>query len=191
MRTSRASAAAAALAVLGTLLIGAPTHARPLAVDDPAGDRSGRGLDITRAVLKNRDHRLLGRVRFTREVRGDVVVSVDPRGASGLRLVNEHRPAAEDRNWVAAGAFSDITGGVEDGSGGSGASAAPGEVPCKGFRVRWSSRRPVVVLSLPSRCLHDGDYGAVRFAVLTERASGDSDYAPGNRRRVTGWIPRG
>jgi hypothetical protein len=47
---------------------------------------------------------------------------------------------------------------------------------------------------LPSRCLRGGDYGAIRFAVLTERGSGDTDVAPESANGdigVSGWIPRG
>ena len=61
---------------------------------------------------------------------------------------------------------------------------------CSGFRVRWLDDRPVVRMSMPSRCLDSGDYGAIRFAVLTERGS-DTDYAPGGPADASAWIPRG
>ena len=49
------------------------------------------------------------------------------------------------------------------------------------------------MLRMPSGCLHHGDFGAVRFAVLTEgaRGGGDTDDAPDARRGVTPWLPRG
>jgi hypothetical protein len=45
-------------------------------------------------------------------------------------------------------------------------------------------------MSLPAACLNSGNYGAVRFAVLTERES-DTDYAPGSPTTSSPWIPRG
>jgi hypothetical protein len=42
---------------------------------------------------------------------------------------------------------------------------------------------------MPSRCLHDGDYGALRFVVLTEHGS-DSDFAL-PAPRGTDWVTRG
>jgi hypothetical protein len=42
---------------------------------------------------------------------------------------------------------------------------------------------------MPQACLNGGDYGAVRFAVLTERVS-DTDSAPDNASE-TSWISRG
>jgi hypothetical protein len=38
--------------------------------------------------------------------------------------------------------------------------------------------------------MHRGNYGAVRFAVLTERVA-DSDYAPDTKSGSSAWIPRG
>jgi hypothetical protein len=174
MRSLSVAAAVLSLSLVG---LAAPAHAQVLAVDDPAGDAAAPGPDIVRAVVSNRDDRVVARVRFTRAVRGDVIVSVDPRGARGVRLVSEHRPAGTTRSYVLRGAFTD-----------RGASDA--RVRCRGFRVRWAPKRPVVTMRLPSRCLRRGDYGAVRFSVLTERGGGDVDLAP---RRASGsaWIPRG
>jgi hypothetical protein len=163
------------------LLLGAgPAAAQRAAVEDPAGDATNRGLDITAAAVRNLDHAVVVRVRFVASVRGDVIVSVDPRRARGVRLVSEYRPAGTTENFVLIGAFTDR------GPGGR-------AVQCPGFRVRWSDEEPVVTMRMPSRCLNDGDYGAIRFAVLTERGA-DSDHAPETRRgdvSVSTWVARG
>ena len=114
-------------------------------------------------------------VRFADDVRGDVIVSVDQRGGTGLRLISEHDPAGETTNYVIPGAFTDRR--------------AEG-VRCPGFRARWLEDRPVVRMAMPSRCLDSGDYGAIRFAVLTERGD-DTDYASGVPDEGSAWIPRG
>lgn len=166
----------AAATVSALLLTAAPSYAQELSVTDPSGDADGPGLDIVAAKIDNRDHRIVARVRFTDAVRGDVIVSVDRRHGTGLRLVSEHRPAGETTNFVVPGAFTD--------------QRAAEKVKCPGFRVRWLTDRPVVRMSLPARCLNSGNYGAVRFAILTERR-GDTDYAPGDPVRSSDWIPRG
>jgi hypothetical protein len=48
-------------------------------------------------------------------------------------------------------------------------------------------------MRMPSRCLQDGDYGAIRFSVLTEREA-DTDLAPerpNGTLRSSAWLPRG
>jgi hypothetical protein len=174
MNLRGALATAAATSVL--LLTAVPSYAAESRVTDPRGDAEGPGLDIVAARVENRDYRIVAVVRFVRAVRGDVIVSVDRRRGPGLRMVSEHRPAGETRSFVVPGAFTDRR-------------AAAG-AECPGFRVRWLADRPVVRMSLPARCLNSGSYGAVRFAVLTERQS-DTDYAPGNPAAPSRWIPRG
>ena len=95
-------------------------------------------------------------------------------------MISEYRPGGTTENFVLAGAFTDR------GAGGR-------ALQCRGFRVRWSDEEPVVTLRMPSRCLDDGDYGAIRFAVLTERGA-DVDFAPETPRgdvSVSAWVPRG
>jgi len=168
---TRLLAACAAVLSLG---LAAPAVAAVGSMDDPAGDASGTGLDVTRATLDNRDRSIVVKVRFDSAQRGDLIVSVDPRGARGLRLVSEYRPAGTTTNYVVQGAFTDKEGGG-------------GVVDCDGIRVRWNSDTERARLTLPSSCLRGGDYGAVRFAVLTETPSGgDVDLARGS-----GWIARG
>lgn len=163
--------------LLGILLaMTTPAQAERLAVSDPRGDRETRGLDMVGISVDNRDFAVVVRVRFTRSVRGDVIVSVDPRRATGVRLISEYRPSGEIRNYVEPFAFSDV---------------AARSVACAGFRVRWLSDRPVVRMRMPARCLNGGSYGAIRFAVLTERGASDTDYAPGVPPRNSRWVPRG
>jgi hypothetical protein len=138
---------------------------------DPAGDASEPGLDIVSASVKNLDHTIVARVRFVESVRGELIVSIDPRGARGVRLVSEYRPVAHTESFVLPGAFTD----------GRGDDTA---VDCPRFRVHWSAERPVARPKLPPSCLQDGDFGAIRFAVLTERRS-DTDHAP--RRPTATW----
>jgi hypothetical protein len=158
----------------------APAVAMSETVTDPAGDAVGRGLDVTGVVVRNNDRRIVVRASFVDAVRGDLIVSIDPRGARGVRLVSEHRPNGTTRNSVLPYAFSD----------GAGERAAR----CRGFRVTWDRSAETARMVLPSRCLRSGDYGAVRFAVLTESGSGDTDVAPETANGdigVSPWIPRG
>jgi hypothetical protein len=163
--------------VLALLSIASVAQAQSLRISDERGDRRGPGLDIVDVRAHNRDRAAVLQVRVGRAIRGRLIVSIDPRRARGVRLVNVHRPGP-DRNFVAAGAFTDRRLG--------------GTQPCRGFRVAWNAR--TATLRMPSRCLNDGAYGAIRVSVLTEGRNGDSDWAPelpsghiGN----SAWIPRG
>jgi len=162
------------------LLTAGPAAAQQASLDDASGDGANKGLDITRVTVRNLDHAVVAKVRFEESVRGDVIVSIDPRGATGLRLVSKHRPAGTTKNRILPGAFT-------DGDSSSDTST------CGGFRVRWSADQPTVTMRMPSRCLQDGDFGAIRFAVLTERGS-DTDWAPEAADGDIGssrWVARG
>ena len=175
----RSLAALVPVTIAASLLSTAPVHAQALSITDEAGDTSGRGLDITAATVRNRDHRIVAEVTFDRARAGDLVVSVDRRGGRGLRMVSRYRPDGTTRNLVLSGAFTD---------------RGPGRrVACSGFRVRWDTEAETATLRLPARCLNRGNYGAVRFAVLTEpaRGGGDVDYAPDTESGSSAWIPRG
>ncbi|MGZ5399421.1 MAG: hypothetical protein ACXWDM_05360 [Nocardioides sp.] len=165
----------AALALVAALT--APAQAAVGIIQDPVGDAVGNGLDITRAALDNRDDQIVVRVRFDALKRSDLIVSVDPRGAQGLRMISEYRPKGQTENYLVPFAFSNR-------------GAGPDDLDCPGYRVRWDTDTERAILRLPSSCLQDGDYGAVRFAVLTERGA-DADYAPENRREVSAFIARG
>lgn len=168
---------AVALVAVVAVLAAAPARADQVGLDDPAGDReTKRGLDITGATLRNLGDRIVVVVDFRSSVRGDLIVSVDPRRARGIRLVSEYRPVEHTRSYVLQGSFSD---------------GAPGgaRVQCRGFRVRWSADEPTVRLVLPARCLRHGDYDELRFAVLTERGE-DTDWAPEDTG-ASPWVARG
>ncbi|MDX6324839.1 MAG: hypothetical protein QOK15_1193 [Nocardioidaceae bacterium] len=166
-------------AVAAVFLAAAPASAQNLAASDPAGDASGPGLDITRVVYRNLDHRVVARVRFAAAVPGDLIVSVDPRGGTGLRLVSQYRPHRTTTSFVLHGAFSD--------------GRTQPVVSCPRFQVTWDRAADRAILRMPSTCLHHGNFGAVRFGVLTEeaRGGGDTDYAPGDPSQTTAWVPRG
>jgi hypothetical protein len=179
MTPLRAFLVGAAVAALTT--VAAPAVAMTETVSDASGDAAGRGLDVTRVVVRNDDRRIVVRTSFVEAVRGDLIVSIDPRGARGVRLVSQHRPAGTTRNSVLPYAFSDV--------------ATERAARCQGFRVRWDLAAETARMVLPSTCLRGGDYGAIRFAVLTERGgSGDTDFAPETAHGdigVSSWVPRG
>jgi hypothetical protein len=137
-------------------------------------------LDITRVTVRNLDRTVVAKVWFGDAVRGDVIVSIAPRGATGLRMVSEYRSVGHVQNAVLSGAFTDRD--------------APADTPkCRALRVSWSADEPRVTMRMPSRCLNGGDYGAIRFAVLTERGP-DTDWAPERPDGEVGpspWVPRG
>lgn len=172
-----ATSALAATLVLGTTVslgLAAPAHAATTVLTDPADDVGGGvRLDVTRAALHNDDRAVVARVAFAEDVRGDLIVSLDPRGDTGVRLVASKSRDGSVSSQLLAGAFTDR--------------GAVGEDPeCRGLRVSWTD--DVARLRMPSRCLHEGDYGAVRFSVLTENRN-DSDLAPD--RGSSDWVPRG
>ena len=171
------TAVAVASLVLGLAPMSA--YGATITLDDPQGDAGGaRRLDVTSVRVANNDDRVVVRVVFASDVPGDLIVSIDPRGARGLRLVAQKRAGQGGGGRVSSQivpyAFTDMTSRISP-------------VTCDGYRLRWSGT--VVRLTMPSTCLHDGDYGAIRVAVLTENGS-DSDFAP-ETKKGTGWIARG
>ncbi|MQW77822.1 hypothetical protein GHK92_18275 [Nocardioides sp. dk4132] len=180
MKTRGTALAGVLLTTITTAGLGVATapsaHAAREVVVDEAGDTTKNRLDITHVTLRNNDRRIVARVEFAREVAGDLIVSVDPRRDTGIRLIAERKRDGSVRSSVLPGAFTDREG--DDAT----------EPTCTDLKVRW--RGTVARLALPSRCLHDGDYGALRFSVLTENG-GDSDYAPETETGATGWVARG
>jgi hypothetical protein len=163
-------------------LLAAPAAADTGTVKDRVGDAvtgpEGPGLDITGARFDNGTERVVATVSFDSLQRGDLVVSVAPRGGGGLRLVSYYRPGKPARSFVVSGSFDDV---------------GRGRVDCKGFRVTWNHRAATARLTMPSGCLAHAEYGELRFAVLTETSGGDTDAAPGHGDHVgrTPWIARG
>lgn len=160
---------------LATLLLGVgPASAQKVVVDDPAGDASNHSIDFTKVNVDNGDHSVVAKLRLYSASAGALIISVKPRQARGVRLVSLYDPVGHTSNYVADGAFGDPHPSDEP-------------VPCHGYRVRWSMDHPVVTLKLPSSCLNGGDYGALKFAVLTE----DNDGGDADDAGPTGWVPRG
>jgi hypothetical protein len=126
-KSSSLAAFAAALALLP-----GPAMAQTATASDPAGDATGRGLDVTRITVSNDD-----------------------------------RPKGTTKNYILS-------------------SSTPRR-SCDGFRVVWRPARNLVRMTMPSRCQHRGDYGALRFAFLTERNAADIDFSSD----WSEFIPRG
>ena len=93
-------------------------------------------------------------------------------------VASRHRPERGDRNFVRS---------------------SEGEQKCNGLRVVWDHDADTARVRLPSKCFEDGDYGAVRFRVITEIGS-DADWAPQEsadaendtpRWAWSDWTPRG
>ena len=181
--TSRAARVAVLPGALSLLLLTAPAaDARSLSVDDPAGDAPTGQLDITQVTVENRDRRVRATVTTAELTRGSVIVSVDRRGGTGVRLVSSRRADGTENARVYSGAFTDGDG------------IDPVVVPCPRFRVVWDDDTDSVVLSMPSRCWNGGDYGALRFSALTEKAGADSDLAPSTADgdvASSAWVARG
>jgi hypothetical protein len=179
--TSRAARVAVLSSALSLALLAAPAaNAQRLAVDDPSGDAPNGELDITRASLANRDYRLVARVTFADNERGDVIVGVDRRHGTGIRMVAHRSADGSVRGRLLPIAFTDHDAGSD--------------VTCRRLMVSWDDDRSRVTLRMPSRCWNDGDYGAVRYAVLTERRGADSDWAPegpDGEDDTSAWVARG
>src|SRR4051812_23319685 len=92
----------AAPVLASVTLLAAPAAADTGVVRDRAGDAvespDGGGLDIIRASIDNGTDRLRVTVSFAALHRGDLVVSVAPRGGGGLRLVSFYRPGRPTRS---------------------------------------------------------------------------------------------
>lgn len=174
----------AASALLGASLIatGPSASAAEYTVYDAAGDAANPGLDFTEVTVNNLDTKIVATAKFVRDRRGKLVVSIDPRGGTGVRLVSVYRPGGTTKNKVLPGAFSD-PGSAQDNT----------PIECPGFKVTWKPKADLARLQLPSSCLSDGDYGAVRFGYQSEKGA-DTDFGPQSEKgylTATDWIPRG
>lgn len=157
--------------VLGT---GGPATAQGLSFADPAGDTAlGRGLDITQVTFRNRDHAITASVEFRRVKRAHLIVAFQTRSGSVAALVSKYRPVHGDKNRV------ETRGGDR----------------CRGFAVTWDASAETAVMRMPARCFRGGNYGAVRFFVVTEDRQGAFDVAPDAEGRRwfswSQWVPRG
>jgi hypothetical protein len=153
----------------------APAQAASVGFTDPRGDgAAGPRLDITGGALRNRDHRIVVETSYAQVSRGDLIVFLQARGTTGsVRVVSLHRPAGEDDNFLL-----DRAGQRRE---------------CAGLTVMWDAEADTSRVSLPARCFHEGNYGAVRTKVLTEIGA-DADLAPNGPRggfAWTDWAARG
>lgn len=140
-----------------------PAHAASRTITDEAGDATGGDvLDITGATLVNGDSRVRITTQLAELGRGDLIVFLQPRGRRGVaRVVSEYRPARDTVRTSVLGPRSERP------------------VRCNGVTSTWADGQ--VDITVPSRCLFGGDYGALRTAILTEKPGGsDVDNAPGS-----------
>ena len=147
-----------------------PAIAQRATVADPAGDAAGRGLDVMNVRVANNDQSIVTMVRFVQTRRGELIVFLDPRGPHrGVAMVSRYRPKGTTTNFVLSNSTNDT------------------RVKCPGFTVAWRPGRDLARMRLPSTCLRRGDYGAIRFAFLTERDAADVDFSSA----WSPFIPRG
>lgn len=171
------------LATTAALFLGAaPATAQEVTIPDEQGDSSGRALDILSVTARNLDRSIAVEMTFEATTEpSHIIVSVDPRGGTGVRMVSEFRPAGLGRtkNYVLRKAFSDSGEGRK-------------RIACRGLKLRegMAAAGPTITLRMPSKCLNGGNYGALRFAVLIERGGGDRDWAP-DAGGTTGWVAQG
>jgi hypothetical protein len=157
------------------VLVSGSALGQTVRVSDPAGDGlKGRSLDITAVRVANRDHAIVVTISVVQVVRGDLGVRMRARGddhRETAAVLSTHR-AHHDTNRLFTVA---------------------GEQPCRGLRVRWDRTQEQVRVRVPSRCVDDGNYGALRVKVIFEIGS-DADVAPQGPHggwRYTDWVSRG
>jgi hypothetical protein len=157
------------------VLVSGSALAQTVSVSDPAGDGlKGHRLDITEVKVANRDHAIITTISFVRVAHGDLGVAMKARGDRRKQLVgvtSVHR-ASGDTNLFRTFA------GVQK---------------CKGLSVTWDATTNRVRVRVPSRCLDNGNYGALKVKAITEIGS-DADVAPKDPKgnwRWTEWASRG
>jgi hypothetical protein len=148
--------------------------AAQLTVNDDVKDNMEPGLDIVKASVSNRDRAVVVTVFFRKDRLGDVVVAVKTRNHGAVGLAVKHRSGPDKLFFLTR----------HDG------------VKCPRLRFDWLPKEAAVQFRMPSRCLNDGNYGAIKTWVLTEGAhgGGDTDYAPvrnAGQLKYSRWISRG
>jgi hypothetical protein len=146
-----------------------------LTISDPAGDTFVPGLDIVRAKFANNQHTLVMTVHFVRDRPSVVLVGVKPRGLAPVAVVSRHRAQGRDVSRLV--------------------NPRGRAMKCSSLTTYWNRTSATIRVRILSKCIHDGDFGPVRFWAVTERFGngGDIDYAPqtaGGDFRRTRWIPR-
>jgi hypothetical protein len=108
--------------------------------------------------VTNRDHAIVATVSFVRVAHGDLGVAIKARGDRRRQLVgvtSVHR-ADGDTNR-----FRTIAGVRK----------------CKGLRVTWDATTDRVRMRVPSRCLDNGNYGAVKVQAIPGGPAGGRSLA--------------
>jgi len=161
------SVLSASLALSLTLAFAPPASAAELIVTDSARDNAGPGLDIINAVLENTDYTVSGTVSFRADRDGTLVVGLKAHNRGLLRVVSKHHQGGSARSVLINN---------------------DGRVTCDGLAVRWNTSTGSARFSVPSTCLWDGNYGAVRPWFLIERLDSGNDV---DVATTTEFVPRG
>jgi hypothetical protein len=166
---------AAVIVVCSAILAQAPALANTHTFSDPAGDgRKGVHLDFTAIRVANRSHVIVPTVSFVKASYGDLGVAIKERGrgsAGRVVVTSNHQPGGDTNRLHAAS-------GVEH---------------CKGFSVTWDEALNRARIHVPSRCVVQGHFGAIKVQAITEIGS-DADYAPKSPKGNwvwTDWVARG
>jgi hypothetical protein len=150
-----------------TLSLAPAASAAELTVTDPARDNQAPGLDIVSAVLQNTDYTVSGTVSFRADRDGTLIVGLKARDRGVLRVVSRHRADGGGRNVLLD---------------------RNGRIACDGLVVNWSNASASATFKVPSTCLWQGNYGAVRPWFLTEGLDSGSDV---DFAETTEFVPRG
>ena len=154
--------------VAGLIALSAPVaYAAETTLKDPSGDNAGPGLDLLSANIQNDDYTMTISVDYRVHRSGTTIVGLKARDRGVLRVVNQHDTGGPDRTLLLD---------------------KDGRIACDGLLAVWNGNRAQLTLSVPSTCLWQGNYGAVRPWVLTEGLNSGSDI---DFLTTDGWIARG
>jgi len=161
--TISATVTATAIVMLGA----SPAFADSDTLSDPAGEVAPRFLDITEASVNNGERSIQASITFAEDRRGTVIVGVETRFHGVWRIVSKHRDTGPDRTFL-----------VNE----------EGRVACDGLTGKWDRANATVAFTLPSRCINNGNFGAIKPWLLTEPLNSGSD---GDLTGFESWIARG
>ena len=126
----------------GLMLVAAPAaHAAEHSLSDPARDNQHPGLDLLDVETNNGDYATTVTVDYRTHRSGTTVVGLKARERGLLRIVNVHDRNGPDRTLLLNNA---------------------GRVACEGLRAMWDADDAELTVAIPSICLWQGNYGAVR-----------------------------
>ena len=154
--------------VVGLMLLVAPAaQAAEHSLTDAARDTQRVGLDIVKAELSNADYEVAVDVDYRVHRSGTTVVGLRARDRGLIRVVNQHDLGGPDRTLLLS---------------------KTGRISCDGLEAQWNAAEARVQLSIPSGCLWQGNYGAVRPWVLSETLDSGADV---DLVSTDAWIARG